>query len=147
MTVYIKTETIGRYFRRALIRGRKSYKSQHLRTQRYCSTAEQLTKITNSHDFVRVSPFSRLMITTNSTRFTIEAAVWSKKNFMTKLRSPDVCARGAHRTCFSFSLWLGSESSSRDLEKRESHARGENIDFKDRTLNAFETSARVGNPG
>jgi protein Mpv17 len=38
---------------------------------------------------------------------------------MAKLRRPDVCARGAHRTCFSLSLWLGSKSSWRDREKRE----------------------------
>lgn len=144
--MYIKTETTGRYFRRALIRGRKSCRSQHV-NQHYCSRTEQLTKTTNSHDLARVSPFSRLMRTTNSTRFTIEAAVWSKKNFMKKLRSPDFCARGAHRTCFSFSLWLGSESSSRDFEKRESHERGEKIDFSDRTLNAPESSERVGKPG
>lgn len=88
------------------------------------------------------------MIATNKTMLVIDATVWSKKNFIRKLRSPEVCARGVQMACFSLSLslWLGNDSSCLE-ESTDSQARGEKSDFTERTLNASANSAREGNPG
>src|SRR3954466_275290 len=104
--------------------------------------------MTNSHTLGNASPLRRLIKTTNKIRFVTDATVWSKKNFMMKLRSPEFWTRGAHRTCFSFSLsWLGRVSSLLEPEKRASHARGEKMAFSEKERTALVNSARVGKPG
>lgn len=142
--MYIKADTIGRYLRRALMMGLKSCCRQYPGQP---TGPERRTSTTNSQVLDRFSPLRRLMIATNNTMLVIDAKVWSKKNFIRKQRNPDVCARGVHRACFSFSLsWLGKESSCLE-ENSDSHARGEKSDFSRRALNASLNSAREGKPG
>lgn len=150
MTVYIRVDTTGRYFSLAFMIGRKSYiitSVFHLLGGSRPRTQRTRTKRTSSHTRPKPSPFRKLIKTTKSTIFIAPASVWSKKNFITKLWSPE-CRAGAH---FSLSFWTGNVPLSLDVPRMEgknerSHP-NENSDFSDRERHRLEISAREGNPG